>query len=116
MRTTSSFLALVALLVGLFVLAGARCLPYGSVVTEVVTLGHPISAGSNAPLYFNGDVIPLNVITGELIEGEGLDCPVVHLHADNAEGIFINGAGPYPDPDLTGCGYGAVSFGVFPVP
>lgn len=35
-------------------------------------------------------------------------CDVDHLHACDPGGIYIDGAGPIPDPDPEGCGYGPV--------
>jgi hypothetical protein len=50
----------------------------------------------------------VNDMTCCVVAARDQGCPVPHLHACNAAGITVNGRGPFPDPDPTGCGFGAV--------
>jgi hypothetical protein len=114
MRAINLVGAAVGVIAGILILAGAGCpsAPAGS--TEVVTLSHPIFT-KGGPDYSPGDVFPLSLITDGVVQPPDAFCAVTHLDAiDPAVGILINGLGPYPDPDINGCGYGAVTFEVFP--
>ncbi len=96
-----------------FAVGGAQCVPQNGTVIEVVTLSHAIFT-ADGPDFLPGDVFPLDRISGGIVFAPDSSCAVDHLHADNLVGIFINGIGPYPDPDPFGCGYGPVAFELFP--
>ena len=119
MRAIRRLLASAGLSVVLVILTGAQCGLAGGLgeggVTTIVTLGNSISTPSGQ-IYFAGSVVPIDVITGGFIAVPDAACSDSHLHADNANGISIRGAGPFPDPDPVGCGYGVVTFGVFATP
>ncbi len=59
-----------------------------------------------------GTVIDIGFIRGGKVEQPFLpDCACVHLHAVDPVGITIvtvAGSGPFPDPDIGGCGYGCI--------
>jgi len=49
----------------------------------------------------------LDVVTNGNAAGPDA-CIGYHLHDLDDSGIFIDGLGPFADPDHTGCGYGAI--------
>ena len=76
----------------------ARCIAAG-------TAGLVLDQNLTAQLVA-GTFIPLSEIQGGTV-GEPDACSAVHLHSQT--GIIIAGVGgPFPDPNPTGCGYGAV--------
>jgi hypothetical protein len=54
--------------------------------------------------YAAGDRIPLSRIQGGRIGAPESGCSQNHLHGT----ITIDGSGPYPDPNPTGCGHGVI--------
>lgn len=54
--------------------------------------------------YAAGDRIPLSRIQGGRIGAPESGCSQNHLHGT----ITIDGSGPYPDPNPTGCGFGII--------
>ena len=73
-------------------------------VFQEVTLDKALSDGTVT--FAAGTVIPTTRITGWHIAGPD-ECPGWHMHADNPDGIRIDGH-LFPDPNKSGCGYGMV--------
>lgn len=69
---------------------------------QAVRLGHTLAPGLQA-----GTDVCLARITGGHVGEHASGCEGRHLHAVDA-GIMVDGGGPYPDPEPTGCGYGLI--------
>ena len=41
-------------------------------------------------------------------------CPTAHMHSNQPEGILIDGAGPYTDPNQPACGFGRTAVRTYP--
>ncbi len=54
-----------------------------------------------------GTFVALDRIQGAHVADPDV-CATIHLHSVSPGGILIDGQGPYPDTDPSGCGYGAV--------
>ncbi len=67
---------------------------------DVVVLATPVGA------FPAGTKIELSRIAGGTVSGPDVGCSDRHLHSGG--GITIDGQGPFPDPNPTGCGYGAI--------
>lgn len=77
-----------------------------TVVQEVTLDFNLTDPVTGAIRYRSGEKILLHRITGFKITSAEVGCDGVHLHADNPSGIFIDGIGPFPDPNPMHCGYG----------
>ncbi|HEX9756099.1 MAG TPA: hypothetical protein VGA42_10360, partial [Gemmatimonadales bacterium] len=83
----------------------------GQIKAQFVTLAQalgPFAAGTK---------IPLTAITGGVVASPDV-CLTDHLHASSPSGIIISSGsmtfGPFPDPNPSACGYGAVTTEVIP--
>lgn len=85
-----------------------RVLPLSGATVTAVELQHDLVMG-DATWYEAGSVVPLDRIEGgKVVEGHaGCGDGEPHLHAE-ADGIYVDGIGPFPDPNPAGCGYGTI--------
>ena len=78
------------------------------VPVEVNILHQGIVLANATGPFAAGTFISLNRISYGGLSGPDVGCQGDHIHGV----IFIDGLGPYGDPDPPGCGHGAVSFQV----
>lgn len=92
----------------------AGCDIFGSALSpDVVKLDTTL--GDESPGIEEGKTIELqSIIGGEVFDPFLPDCSCQHLHAVDLAGITIRFTmfsmeiGPFPDPDVEGCGYGCI--------
>ncbi len=62
-----------------------------------------------------GQLLGLRRISGGTVQAPAVGCEFTHLRDFSFGGIFVDGIGPFFDPDPDGCGYGAIHTTRLPV-
>lgn len=56
-----------------------------------------------------GQIVALSRITGGTVVAGHPGCGDRDPHLHSQGGIFVDGLGPFPDPNPSGCGYGVIT-------